>query len=364
MKTRCPAIFRSALIAAMVLLFAPAIASAEGYVLVWGVSAVSDMAEDETESLSTYLTNAVTNTTDMEVIGENEADEGMEIAKDNGACDEDNLACIIEVGRALEVDDAISGELGVVGNTYILTIRRIDVDSGVVVRQVSAQVRGGTGVLIDSMSDMVAELYNIPHESMGTIRKTHHNGTYSYVILTYGDFFPWIEPVVYHNDSPWWWSGPVRHYRPHQRWNGWNYRHPEYRRPAHPGIHSRPARPHRPAGTHYRSGDSHRGSGSSSHRAADRNKAGAVQEGVRANIREDRNNENRDRGRPGHDRPARIENRPNRPVEARPHPGNSGTVRPDTRQNSSGMHRPAPSNPSPSKPKQKNKKDGRGRDRD
>jgi hypothetical protein len=357
MKTRCPAIFRSALIAAMALLFTPAIASAEGYVLVWGVSAVSEMAEDETESLSSYLTNAVANTTDMEVIGEDEADDGMEIAKDNGACDEDNQACIIEVGRALEVDDAISGELGVVGNTYILTIRRIDVDSGIVIRQVSGQVRGGTGVLIDSMSDMVANLYNIPHESMGTIRKSHHNGRYSYVILTYGDFFQWLEPVPYYNDSPWWWSGPVRHYRPHHRWHGWHNRHPSYHRPAHPGmhrpgLHNRPSRPHRPAGTHYRSGDSHRG--------AERNAAGAEVDRARANVREERREERRE-----HNRPAHIENRPNRPVDARPRPGHSGTVRPD-REDRPAVHRPAPSNPSPSKPKQKNKKDkrGHGRDRD
>lgn len=207
----------------------PATAEERGPVLVWGVSAVTDLPEDQAKAVSSWLPGEVARTTGMEVIEDTDVDEGVDLAWDNGECRENNMACVVEVARALDVPEAVSGDLGVVNGVYILTLRRIDVIDGNVIKQVSAQTNVGVDVLIQSMSDMVATLYDIPHNQVGTVRSEGRNDGYDYVVVTYGPSFSWIEPVVWYGYYPWWWAGPVHYYHHHYVWWAWHYRHPHGR---------------------------------------------------------------------------------------------------------------------------------------
>lgn len=236
---------------------APAAAEGKGPVLVWGVSAVTDLPEDQVSAIASWLPGEVERTTGLDVVDEEVIDEGIDLAMDNGECRENNMACVIEVARALWVSEAVYGDIGIINGVYILTLRRVDAASGKVIKQVSAQTNRGVDVLIQSMSDMIATLYDIPHNQLGTVRALGRNDGYDYVIVTYGPWFSWIEPVVWYHYYPWWWSGSVHYYHHHHAWWGWHHRHP-HGRPYHHGPRREyPHRDHHHRGHH----DGHNGGG-------------------------------------------------------------------------------------------------------
>ncbi len=240
MKARTLTVLLGAFVLSTALAAVPAAAEVNDPVLVWGVSAVTDLPGDQVDAVASWLPGEVSRTTGLEVVGENEVDEAIDLALDNGECRENNMACVVEVARALDVPEAVSGDIGVVNGVYILTLRRVDAINAKVIKQVSAQTNQGVDVLIQSMSDMIATLYNIPHNQVGTVRTMGSNNGYDYVVITYGPWFSWIEPVVWYNHYPWWWTGHIHYYHHHHAWWGWHHRHP-HGRPHHDG----PRRPYR-----------------------------------------------------------------------------------------------------------------------
>ncbi|HNZ02966.1 MAG TPA: hypothetical protein PKK50_02370 [Myxococcota bacterium] len=208
---------------------APATARDLDPLLVWGVSAVSDIPASQLEKVASWLPGEIERATGRYVLEDDLIDEGIDLAMDNGECRENNLACVVEVARALNVPEAVSGDLGQVGDILILTLRRIDASDGSVIKQVTAQTNQGVDMLVASMSDMVATLFDIPHNQVGTVRTSGRADGYNYLVITYGPSFAWVEPVVWVNYYPWWWAGPVRYYHHHHVWWGWHHRHPHGR---------------------------------------------------------------------------------------------------------------------------------------
>lgn len=208
---------------------APATARDLDPLLVWGVSAVSDIPASQLEKVASWLPGEVERATGRYVLEDDLIDEGIDLAMDNGECRENNLACVVEVSRALHVSEAVSGDLGQVGHILILTLRRIDASNGSVIKQVTAQTNQGVDMLVASMSDMVATLFDIPHNQVGTVRTSGRADGYNYLVITYGPSFAWIEPVVWVNYYPWWWAGPIRYYHPSSRLVGMAPQTPEWK---------------------------------------------------------------------------------------------------------------------------------------
>ncbi|KMQ49365.1 hypothetical protein CHISP_3722 [Chitinispirillum alkaliphilum] len=71
-------------------------------------------------------------------------------------CEDDE--CIAKVGDVLGVDYIIAGDIGALGDRYLMTIRKIDINQGETVRRVSRRVIQNIGLLIDELEGMVEEL--------------------------------------------------------------------------------------------------------------------------------------------------------------------------------------------------------------
>ena len=71
-------------------------------------------------------------------------------------CEDDE--CIAQVGDVLGVDYIIAGDIGALGDRYLMTIRKIDIKQGETVRRVSRRVIQNIGLLIDELEGMVEEL--------------------------------------------------------------------------------------------------------------------------------------------------------------------------------------------------------------
>jgi hypothetical protein len=73
-------------------------------------------------------------------------------------------SCLAEIGGALGVDQMVTGSLSHVGGNQLLVVRLVDVHKGVVLREVSRRLPGGTEeasetALLDGLPGVAAELY-------------------------------------------------------------------------------------------------------------------------------------------------------------------------------------------------------------
>lgn len=75
----------------------------------------------------------------------------------SGACDEDS--CSVEVGRLIGVDHMVMGNVSLVGETYSLSVRMIDVESGSLVSSFAHDVTGDIDdVLTSSCTHLAREM--------------------------------------------------------------------------------------------------------------------------------------------------------------------------------------------------------------
>lgn len=220
----------------------PAASQERGPALFWGVSAITELPQEDVDDVSSWLSGEIGRTAGITVLDQDAVDEGFDAAVESGNCVQNDVPCVVAVARAIDAAEAVTGDLGTVGGVHILTIRRISTTSGSVIRQVTGQTDEGINVLVRSLPDMVATLYDIPHNQIGTIRDYRYESGLSYVIVTYGRPFSWLRPAYHLGSYPWWWAGPVRYHHHHHRWWAWHHRHPHKRphhphRPHHPGAH-------------------------------------------------------------------------------------------------------------------------------
>jgi formylglycine-generating enzyme required for sulfatase activity len=80
-----------------------------------------------------------------------------EAGKQQLGCDDDK--CISEIGGALGVEFIVAGDIGAVGDRYVMTIRQIDITKAQTLKRVSRKVTGNIGLLLDELPGMVAELF-------------------------------------------------------------------------------------------------------------------------------------------------------------------------------------------------------------
>lgn len=71
-------------------------------------------------------------------------------------CDDDQ--CIAEIGGALGVDFIVAGDIGKLGNRYLMNLKLIDIGRAETKQRASRTVEGDMGLLIDEMPGMVSEL--------------------------------------------------------------------------------------------------------------------------------------------------------------------------------------------------------------
>lgn len=73
----------------------------------------------------------------------------------SGACDE--ASCAIEIGKMLAVNYMVMGNIGMVGKTYTLSVRFVEVGTGKILKDYTEYHKGSTDDLLTSVIPMLAQ---------------------------------------------------------------------------------------------------------------------------------------------------------------------------------------------------------------
>jgi len=90
----------------------------------------------------------------------------------SGACSD--ASCAIEIGQLLSVRYMILGNVGKVGETYSVSVRRIDVGSGKVVADVTENYKGSVDHLLTDVIPLIAERVSKGPTSASLVKKKRH----------------------------------------------------------------------------------------------------------------------------------------------------------------------------------------------
>ena len=156
-------------------------------VLVWGVTATEDVPRESVDMLSFTLVDEFDAVTGMATTDDQLVDAGIATVADSDEWSEDPLLFLAAVARQTRSAEAVTGELNDVGGALVLTLQRIDSGTGLVVRQVTGQTRDDVQILVDSIPEMIARLYDIEYQTDGTVAESGSRNGYSYVVATFGN---------------------------------------------------------------------------------------------------------------------------------------------------------------------------------
>jgi len=95
--------------------------------------AAKSLGLDAEESISSALTTELLNTGKVRVLEREQVDRILKEQgfQQSGACD--STECGVEIGKLLSVDNIIIGRIGKVGNTFTVTARLVNVQTGEII---------------------------------------------------------------------------------------------------------------------------------------------------------------------------------------------------------------------------------------
>ena len=128
-------------------------------IVVWRLEAKSGVSKADVASLSGYISTEVERSSGLRVISEGDVDTMLKGEEKRQQCGGGDAGCIAEIGNALGVPEAVSGDLGRVGEFWFLNLRRIDVRHAEVIKRSSRKVRGDINAMIEVIAPAVAELF-------------------------------------------------------------------------------------------------------------------------------------------------------------------------------------------------------------
>ena len=127
--------------------------------LVWKIRPKIGIVEEAIDSISGLLTAEVAKYSDGAVISEEDMKTVLQTEEEKARCGVNETSCMAEIGNALGVPEVVSGDLGMVGDFWIINLRRIDVMQVRVISRVSRQVEGDISDTIRALPGIIAELY-------------------------------------------------------------------------------------------------------------------------------------------------------------------------------------------------------------
>ncbi len=110
-------------------------------------------------AITNYMTTELYEIPGYRVISWNDVSQMLEHQSGMQLLGCEDEVCFSEIGGALGVDYIISGDIGALGDSFIMTIRQIDIVRAETVSRVSRRVTGDIGLLIDELPAMVRELF-------------------------------------------------------------------------------------------------------------------------------------------------------------------------------------------------------------
>ena len=128
-------------------------------ILVWKLQANENVTPPDVALISSFLTTHVSRYSDSEVISEEDIQTILRGEEKRQQCGIEDTACMEEIGAALGVSEAISGNIGKIGTYWMLNLQRVNVNSAQVVSRSSRNIQGDIDNLIEAINGAVAELF-------------------------------------------------------------------------------------------------------------------------------------------------------------------------------------------------------------
>ncbi|RJO63368.1 MAG: hypothetical protein C4523_20555 [Myxococcales bacterium] len=142
----------------LALLLAPSVQAAEG-IVVWRMEAKTGVSDKDIDSISGFVTAEVEKNSGRSAVSDADINTILAGEEKKQRCGVDGASCIAEIGSALGVPEVVSGDLGRLGDYWILNLRRINVRTAQAEARVSRQIRGDMNALIEAIPSAVAELF-------------------------------------------------------------------------------------------------------------------------------------------------------------------------------------------------------------
>jgi TolB-like protein len=143
-------------------LFFPLVAAAETLsIAVLDFASKGGITQEQMDSLSDMVAVQIRRLGDYRVIGKADiyALLSLEEQKRTMGCT-DNV-CVAEIGGALGVEQMVTGNVSVFGDTYLLNIKLFNVRESNVIRAISRRVSGDEADLLEEIPDVVTELFGM-----------------------------------------------------------------------------------------------------------------------------------------------------------------------------------------------------------
>lgn len=137
----------------LIALIPPTIASAQSQ----GTAALlpltgKQVTQDEADILTDALINELQKTGSFQMMERSQMDQVLKEQgfQQSGSCDAGQ--CAVEMGRLLGIKTMMTGSIGRLGDTYVLSTRMVDVTTGAILKSASRNVKGS---ISDCLSDLL-----------------------------------------------------------------------------------------------------------------------------------------------------------------------------------------------------------------
>ncbi len=130
-------------------------------IVVWKLVANQGVMNEDVNLISNYVANQVDKYSGSKVISESDIHTILMGEEKRQECGVEDTSCLVEIGAALGVPEAVSGDIGRLGAIWMLNLRRINVRTAEVVSRSSRQVTGDIDSLVVAIPFAVAELFGV-----------------------------------------------------------------------------------------------------------------------------------------------------------------------------------------------------------
>ena len=147
--------------ALVIVLYGGNLWAAGGGVMVWRLEPKTGVSSQDIDSISGIVVAAVERYAGQKVVSEGDIATMVRGEELRQQCGADDTSCLVEIGMAMGVPQAVSGDLGRVGSLWVVNLRRINVRTAEVMGRVSRQVPGQIEDLVMALPGVVAELFGV-----------------------------------------------------------------------------------------------------------------------------------------------------------------------------------------------------------
>jgi len=133
--------------------------------MVWRLEAKNEASPKDIDSITGVITNEAQRYAGKgKVISEADIRTAIKAVETKQQCDAstDASGCMAEIGNAMGVPEAISGDLGRLGTMWVCNLRRVNVQTLEVIARTGRTVEGEVDDILIAVAGMVAELFGQP----------------------------------------------------------------------------------------------------------------------------------------------------------------------------------------------------------